>query len=416
MKYIAQVISSIILCTILFSCSSTRKITKVDDLSLITNAYTQGDILFLINALEKYPLYRGYTESYLYSYDFSTKSYGQIKQYAKVAQNDVNATIFFDSLLLNKQTITIDSLSNLSIAEVGEFYKENSREHDYLKTILRETYFSDVQSLDYRNRKTLYNAFKDTDLSSDIEQPYHELRDSLLSEIKGVLIPYFNSEREMLTQIEEVVRYESQKYVDAGIEKIISAANEKNDRGLFKKIFQRESMDNYSFKEYVNGVINKTYDYTHIEKLTKDRLSEYITFSNQLRAMMFNQYFPDDKNRNIYFPDSVLNNQLVWVIGRDDVSEIQSIKNKGTALTVGSMALGLIPGIGAIAIAADVADLAYGLTQDGQINQALTQMADTIYSDSSRCIDDYLTGIFKSLTESQKETENNIIKIFNDEF
>ena len=416
MKYIAQVISCVILCTILFSCSSIRKITKVDDLSLITNAYTQGDILFLINALEKYPLYRGYTESYLYSYDFSTKSYGHIKQYAEVAQNDVNATIFFDSLLLNKQTATIDSLSNLSIAEVGEFYKENSREHDYLKTILRETYFTDVQSLDYRNRKTLYNAFRDTDLSSDIEQPYHELRDSLLSEIKGVLIAYFNSEREMLTQIEEVVRYESQKYVDAGIEKIISAANEKNDRGLFKKIFRRESMDNYSFKEYVNGVINETYDYTHIEKLTKDRLSEYITSSNQLRAMMFNQYFPDDKNRNIYFPDSVLKNQLVWVIGRDDVSEIQSIKNKGTALTVGSMALGLVPGIGAIAIAADVADLAYGLTQDGQINQALTQMADTIYSDSSRCIDDYLTGIFKSLTESQKETENNIIKIFNDEF
>ena len=175
-------------------------------------------------------------------------------------------------------------------------------------------------------------------------------------------------------------------------------------------------MDNYSFKEYVNGVINKTYDYTHIEKLTKDRLSEYITSSNQLRAMIFNQYFQDDKNRNIYFPDSILKNQLVWVIGRDDVSEIQSIKNKGTALTVGSMALGFVPGIGAIAIAADVADLVYGLTQDGQINQALTQMADTIYSDSLRCIDDYLTGIFKSMVESQKETENNIIKIFNDEF
>ena len=384
MKYIAQVISCVILCTIFFSCSSTRKITKIDDLTLITTAYEQGDILFLIDALEKYPLQRGYTETYLYGYDFSAQSYGNIKRYATAAQNDANATIFFDSLLLNKQTITIDSLSNLSIAEVGEFYKENSSEHDYLKTILRDAYFSDVQSLDYRNRKTLYNAFKDTDLSSDIAQPYHELRDSLLSEIKGVLIPYFNSEREMLTQIEEVVRYESQKYIDDGIEKIITAANEKNDRGLFKKIFKREAMDSFSFKEYVNDVINKTYDYTHIEKLTKDRISEYITSSNQLRAMMFNQYFSDDKNQNIYFPDSVLKNQLVWVIGRDDVSEIQSIKNKGTALTVGSMVLGFVPGIGAIAIAADVADLAYGLTQDGQINQALTQMADTIYSDSSR--------------------------------
>ena len=154
----------------------------------------------------------------------------------------------------------------------------------------------------------------------------------------------------------------------------------------------------------------------NIEKLTKDRISEYITSSNQLRAMMFNQYFSDHKKRNIYIPDSILENQLVWVIGRDDVNEIQSIKNKGTALTVGSMALGFVPGIGAIAIGADVVDLAYGLTQDGQINNALTQMADTIYSDSSRCIDNYLTDVFTSLTKSQKETESNIIKIFNDEF
>ena len=418
MKYITQVISCVILCTMLFSCGSTRKITKVDDLSLITNAYTQGDILFLINALEKYPLYRGYTESYLYSYDFSTKSYGHIKQYAKVAQNDVNATIFFDSLLLNKQTITIDSLSNLSIAEVGEFYKENSREHDYLKTILRETYFSDVQSLDYRNRKTLYNAFKDTDLSSDIEQPYHELRDSLLSEIKGVLIPYFNSEREMLTQIEEVVRYESQKYVDAGIEKIISAANEKNDRGLFKKIFKREEIDSYSFKEYINDIINKTYDYTHIEKLTGDRISEYIISSNKLRSMLFNQYFSDNNSKNIYISDTVINKQLVWMIGRGEVEEIQSIKNFGTALTTSALALSAIPipHVQAVGVAADVADLIYSIWQEKGINQAIEQMANTVYNDSSHCIDNYLTDIFKSLAESQKETENNIIKIFNDEF
>lgn len=231
---------------------------------MITEAAEQGNVMLLIEALEQYPLYRGYTESFLYDKDYSKVEYGRLKQYATAAQNDAEATIFFDSLLLNKQTITIDSLSNLSIAEVGEFYKENSSEHDYLKTILRDAYFSDVQSLDYRNRKTLYNAFKDTDLSSDIVQPYHELRDSLLSEIKGVLIPYFNSEREMLTQIEEVVRYESQKYIDDGIEKIITAANEKNDRGLFKKIFKREAMDSFSFKEYVNDVINKTYDYTQI--------------------------------------------------------------------------------------------------------------------------------------------------------
>ena len=80
------------------------------------------------------------------------------------------------------------------------------------------------------------------------------------------------------------------------------------------------------------------------------------------------------------------------------------------------MALGFVPGIGAIAIAADVADFAYGLSQDGQVNKAIEQMANTIYNDSSHCIDNYLTDVFTSLTKSQKETENNIIKIFDDEF
>ena len=45
MKYIAQVISCVILCTILFSCSSTRKITKVDDLGFtvkITKAHERA--------------------------------------------------------------------------------------------------------------------------------------------------------------------------------------------------------------------------------------------------------------------------------------------------------------------------------------------------------------------------------------
>ena len=93
-----------------------------------------------------------------------------------------------------------------------------------------------------------------------------------------------------------------------------------------------------------------------------------------------------------------------------------SLYDVGTALSVGSIALGFIPGIGAVAIAADVVDLAYGLGQDDKINQATEQLANTIYKDSSKCIDGYITSIFNSLKESQQSTENNIKKIFNDEF
>lgn len=416
MKNIYKIAGVFLLSALLFSCSSTRKLSKASELTMITDAAEQGNVMFLIEALEQYPLYRGYTESFLYDKDYSKVEYGRLKQYATAAQNDAEATIFFDSLLIHKQSFVIDSLSQRSITEVGEFYKYNHSEHDYLRDVLYDAYFSDVKSLDYKNRKTLYEAFKDTDLSSEIEQPYHDLRDSLMVDVMGALNSYFASERELLHQIEDVVRYESQQYIEAGLEKILLAANEKNDRGLFKQIFKRKDIDNYSFKEYVNKTINEAYDYQYIEHILNDRLLEYLMSSKEMRSMLFNQYFNDAKYQNIYIPNDALKTRLVWVIGRDDVSNIQDIKDVGTALTVGSIALGFIPGIGAVAIAADVVDLAYGLGQDGKINQATEQLANTIYKDSSICIDDYLSSVFNSLKESQQSTENNIRKIFNDEF
>ena len=426
MKNVVRIVGCLLICFILFSCSATKNSAAADYyiagvnekvLRSIVNAHLQEDIEFLIHALDKYPSLKGYTESYLYSYDFSNCSYGHLKQYATAAQNNIEAAIFFDSLLLNKQVATIDSLSNLNISAIGEFYQKKGNEHDYLKEVLRDAYFSDVQTLDYQSRKSLYNVFKDTDLSAEIEQPYHELRDSLLTEIKSELNPYFNSEREILKQIESEIRYEAQQYVETGLEKIIQAANEKNDRGLLKQIFKRENIDNYSFREYINKVINETYDCSYIEQLTKERLAEYITSSKQLRSMLFNQYFSDENYENIYISNNAIQNQLSWMIGRGKVDEVQNIKNIGTALTVGSFALGVIPGVGtAIAVAADVADFAYGLSQDEQINQAVEQMANTIYNDSVICIDNYITTVFQNLAEAQQTTENNFIKVFNDDF
>lgn len=415
MKNILEKIS-FILFALLFSCCATKKGIKSDDLTLINTFYEQGDIPFLIRALDEYPLHRGHIETLLFDNDYSDVHYGQLKTYAEIAKSDAIATMFFDSLLIHKQALIIDSLSYLDVAEVGAFYKANYIEHDYLKDLLFNTYFNNVYSLDYKNRKALYKAFQGTDLSTEIEKPYRELRDSLLAEIMGVFNPYFESERELLKQIEKAVRYESQKYVETGIEKIINAVNSKNDRGFFQKIFKREDIDNYSFEEYVNKITNETYDYSYIEKQTKERLSEYIVSSRTMRSMIFNQYFNESEYQNIYITNEVLKTPLIWTIGRNDVSAIQDIKDMGTALTIGSFALGLIPGIGQIAVAADVADLIYGIGEDEKINNAVDELANTIYNDSSFCISDYLNNIFKLVAESQQTTENNIRNIFDYDF
>lgn len=397
---------------VFFSCSLQKRLSKAEELSLIKTSYEQGDVLFLIEALEKYPQYRGYIEAYLYNNDYSRLTYGKLSKCAEKAKKETELFAFFDSLRINKQAFILDSLSSLGISEVATFYKSSYIEHDYLEAILKEVYFSDVRSLDYINRKTLYKAFKNTNLCSEIEKPYHDLRDSLLSDIMGVFNPYFESERAILKQIETAIRYESQEYVKAGIEKIIVASNEKNDRGFFKKVFNRSEIDQYSFQEYINRVINNTYDSAYIENITKERLLEYLASSKEMRSTLFNNYFNDYEYQDIYINDDIINTPLLWIIGRDNVSYIQNIKDIETALTI----LGFVPGIGTLGIIVDGVDLIYGMTQNGRIHGAIEQLANTVYNDSSLCINDYLTKVFNDLTKSQQVTENHIRKIFNDEF
>ena len=380
---------------------------------LVLEALSYGGQIINTLDIENYP-----AAAHISGFDFATN----VKTVHTISGDFFAKTIVL-SMGANPKTLGIEKEAEFTGRGIhycahcdGRFYKDNHTTHDFLTEILRDAYFSDVQSLDYKSRKSLYNAFKNTDLSNEIEEPYRTLRDSLMSDILAVLNPYFDSEKEIIDQIETAVRYDSQKYIEKGIEEIINAANKKNDRSLFKQIFQREDIDKYTFKEYINKAINDTFDYSYVEKLAKERLSEYLHSSQDMRSMLFNQYFNDDEYENIYIPDSTAKIQLVWVIGRDDVSNIQSIKNTGAALTAVSTAISFIPYLNTIAIAADAIDIIYGFQQDGKINQAIEQLASTIYNDSSKCINEYIAALFKELKQQQYITEKNFRKIFKDEF
>ena len=353
---------------------------------------------------------------YLYNYNYYRVDYRQLSKYANAASYNVYIEDFFNLMLEERKAKVLNTLSNLSLSEVAQFYKLHCAEHTYLKDVLSDIYFSNIDSLDYKTRKLLYNTFADTDLKFKISGPYFSLRDSLLSEIMESFNLCFKSEQEVLRQIENVVRYEVQQYLESGLHTIIHQLNVKNDRGLIKKIFKREAMDNSSFKKYANETINRVYDYSYVENLIKARIAEYLSSSKEIRSVLFNQYFNDFNYDNIYIPNTALQSRLLWEIGRQGVSNIQTIKNIGTALTVGSIALGFVPGLQPVAIAADVADFAYGMGQDSQVNKAMEELANSIYQDSSKCLERYISEIFSQLYENQEITANNIKKIFYDEF
>ena len=241
---------------LLFFCTFFCIVAEAGNLNVkkIAKKYNPNDVIYsLIRYYEDAPSKKSaQVADYIYDYDYSNVSYGKIKMYSQTARYNAYIEDFFNTILEERKAQTLEELSKMSLVQIADFYNANRHEHDYLKGVLRNVYFSNLDSLDYQSIKALYHAFRTTDFSAEIEVSYVKLRNSLLADIMASFDPCFKSEKELLQQIEDVVRYEVQQYLDSGLHTIVHHLNIKNDRGMIKKIFKREAMDNYSFKKYAN--------------------------------------------------------------------------------------------------------------------------------------------------------------------
>ena len=404
-----------VLCIFLTALFTSCGVTK--ELRTIQAYQETSDVKALLRSISEHPKYRSSIEYSLFNdIDYTPYSYGTLKEFSELAGMDIEASLFFDSLLVDRQTRTIDSLSVLSIEDVADFYREKGQEHDYLRNELKNSCFSDIAGMDYQSRKLLNNAFSGTDLYPLINGPYTELRDSLLAEIFSVWDSYFRAEESMLDDIEEVVREECQEYIESGLATIMEAVLNKNDRTFLKKIFKRQAIDDYSFEQYVNSVINDAFDPAVVQDFTIPRLSEYLETSSRMRLSIFNEYFDKTAYSGLEIDSEPLASELEWRIGRGEVSRMQDIKDTGNVLSAGSFLLGFIPGIGALAFAADVADFAYGMSQNSKEQSAIQGISDAIYNDSLASVGAYLSDVFGRIRDSRRATENNIHSIFERDF
>lgn len=205
-------------------------------------------------------------------------------------------------------------------------------------------------------------------------------------------------------------------YIEQGVTTIISSLNENEDRGFFKRVFQRQEIDNLSFEEYADTLIKQNLDFGRIKNIVNERLMNWINSSNEYRQELIETYFD-----NIPKSCSQLRNSLetpdVFDIRRHDIEKIESIKFTGSLLSWGSLALGFVPGIGWFApLVADVADFGFSLRQDGMINESMMNLTTTLYEDCIAAADKYVSAVFVNLKSDICRTRTIIMSKLDEEF
>ena len=280
---------------------------------IVTAHCSSCDIQALIKDLDIYPDKRDIIENTLFrSIDYSKYSYGELETFNLLAQDDYPAAIYFESLLIDRQSDIVNYLSDVSIEEVGTYYAKHRDEQSFLNPIIRDSYFTSLDSLDHKTLKTIHDSFQGTDLSRYIDDIYELSRSEIINNVTSEIDICYDEEAKILDAAEYNIRQNLEHYIQNGVAAIIEELSDKLDRGLYKRIFQREEKDNYSFDVYADKMVKEKLNAAYVSKYVNSYIQEFVSTSTSIRKDVLLEYLPDAEERQEYDinPESVLNSGM----------------------------------------------------------------------------------------------------------
>lgn len=253
------------------------------------------------------------------SIDCDDYTYNQLDYYYHYS-NSNDLTAIFDSLLKAKKSDIYDEISEMSIKELAEYYKENDTNVSFLKNTIEESALGNLEEEDFRFISQVHNCFKNTDLSQIIEPIYSSRREDLLQFVTNSLEDALQSEKDMIQYLCETAKNDVAKYIEEKADVIIEKCEERIDYGFIKegkeKGFINAAVDYendmlYEYTDFVNKTVSKEISETIINALVDTRILSFISFSQETRK---------DLIENLFF-ESVL-----YPVA--DITELQNISSK----------------------------------------------------------------------------------------
>ena len=410
----------LVVCLGIVSCGTARKVVSVEPskVNVVRSHLAVSDPMVLLNDLIQYPEYAETIEPYLYERSYRPFTYADLERFSQSAKNDVRASMFFDSLLVDRQASILASLAEeKDVVRVADFYKKNSREMPFLKSVLKDTYFSQVETMDYTGLKSLYFAFRGTDLEELVSPRYSAVRSDLLSRIMLELNPFFDKEQALLNRIDADLRKDCERYIEKGVRTVAVNLSERVDRSLFKRVFKRIDIDNYSVEEYADKLVAENIDQKYIRGLVEARLSSYIQSSTKMRMEYLKNYLDDASSCPDYYMAGGLGSGTGFnmVADASDARRIGNAKFFSEATSVVSTILDFTP-VGWIGHVISGVSLYNDLTEGSKTAAMMDQLASSLYKTVATSVNDYLNSQISRVDEARETSRQNIIKMFNEDF
>ena len=381
---------------------------------IVSEHLSQRDPIDLLDDLDKYPEFKDRIENTLYRrINYDDFDYMELKEFLLLAQDDFDASVFFDSLLVDRQESVLSSLAEEDdIFQVGIFYRNNSQQYDFLHDALKEAYFGDVNNLEYYGLKHLHMAFINTDLDKLVYPRYFSVRNEIVTGIMDELNPYFALEKDMLDEIDEEIRNDLEAYIENGVVSVVSELSEKVDRGFLKRTFRRKDMDNYSITEYAEKLIRDYLDQDYISDVINTGMSNFIKASTFSR-MDYLEYYCEDasENSHYYISGEYVSDAIDLVTDKSKVKDIQNLKTFNNVTTIASFAIMFTP-VGWAGLLIDALDMYNGLTESSKVNTMMDQLSEALYVSCTEQVDKYMSDLYTDIDKAREESKNYITRYF----
>lgn len=405
---------SVICCAVmvLYGCSATK--TAAPQLSPdqieINNSIVSGNPFKIMDSYFRYEEHRDFIADYLLSeVGYSDYTYSELEHFAQYAKRDTTLYEGYNFIIKQRENQVRDHIATLTLPAMAEYYINNTDERVFLRPLLQKSLISTLADKEYPFIREVHKSFTGSDLSHQIDSIYQIKRAEILPKVIKMVDQHCAVERQLLSQMQSSAMSDIATYLERGLPIVLEDGLDKINRGILDEILTREATDSLSIREYFEYKVGEVLNQEHIANQIFGAANDFKQSIDSCRANIAEQLLLDytaDKKLGLQQSYSAEDYQLL-PLDWQPIEKIEQIKSKIDWVSWGLTIVSLIPGVG---IAADAADLIYGLWSESDkskgINEQLETFATQIGKVLNKSITDNTTALFDTLNSDLLSTQD----------